>query len=178
MAGTPAHWKRRFMAPRLESHGVTLETLEAGAVRNPLPNHVLFADRKFPTASGRVNLMTGAPPAEGDNAEYPLFLTSLSTEKSQSSHWATRQDGPATVTVHPDAAGGIADGARCRLESAIGSMIVRLRHDARQRRDVAIVPKGGHLEDGRCANVLLRARTTDLGEGGALYDERVRLVRV
>jgi len=178
MAGTPAHWKRRFMGPRLESHGVTLETLEAGAVRNPLANHVLFADRKFPTASGRVNLMTGAPPAEGDNAEYPLFLTSLSTEKSQSSHWATRQDGPATVTVHPDAAGGIADGARCRLESAIGSMIVRLRHDARQRRDVAIVPKGGHLEDGRCANVLLRARTTDLGEGGALYDERVRLVRV
>jgi hypothetical protein len=41
---------------------------------------------------------------------------------------------------------------------------------------VAIVPKGGHLRDGACPNALLRARLTDLGEGGALYDERVRLV--
>ncbi len=83
----------------------------------------------------------------------------------------------AIVTVHPDAASRIGDGAQCLMESAIGSMLVQLRHDRRQRRDMAIVPKGGHLKDGRCANVLLRARTTDLGEGGTLYDERVRLVR-
>ena len=57
-------------------------------------------------------------------------------------------------------------------------MTVRLRHDAQQRRDVAIIPKGGHYRDGRCANALLRARTTDLGEGAALYDERVRLVGI
>ena len=55
-------------------------------------------------------------------------------------------------------------------------MTVRLKHDARQRRDVVIVPKGGHLRDGRCANALIRAATTDMGEGGALYDERVRIV--
>lgn len=30
--------------------------------------------------------------------------------------------------------------------------------------------------DASCANALTRARLTDLGEGGALYDERVRLV--
>lgn len=72
------------------------------------------------------------------------------------------------MKVHPDAANGIADGAQCLMESAIGSMLVQLRHDARQRPDVAIVPKGGPLKDGRCANVLLRARTTDLGKGGAL----------
>jgi hypothetical protein len=54
--------------------------------------------------------------------------------------------------------------------------VVRVKHDANQRRDVALVPKGGHLSAGRCANLLVRARTTDAGEGGALYDERVRLV--
>jgi anaerobic selenocysteine-containing dehydrogenase len=80
--------------------------------------------------------------------------------------------------VHPDAAGGIAEGELCRLESVIGSMTVRVRHDPQQRRDVAIIPKGGHYRDGRCANALLQARTTDLGEGAALYDERVRLVRI
>jgi hypothetical protein len=47
-----------------------------------------------------------------------------------------------------------------------------------KRRDVAVVPKGGPLKDGRCANALVRARTTDLGEGGALYDEYVRLARL
>jgi anaerobic selenocysteine-containing dehydrogenase len=82
------------------------------------------------------------------------------------------------VTVHPDAAGGLPDGSVCRLESRIGSMTVRIRYDGQQRRDVAILPKGGHYGDGRCANALLRARTTDLGEGAALYDERVRLVRI
>jgi hypothetical protein len=120
--------------------------------------------------------MTEAPPFEMLNPDYPLFLMSLSTEKAQSSQWALREDGPAIVTVHPEAAQGVGDGEICRLESGISSMTVRLRHDSKQRRDVALVPKGGHLRDGRCANALLRARTTDLGEGGALYDEHVRLV--
>jgi anaerobic selenocysteine-containing dehydrogenase len=176
MAGSARDWKQRLVAPKLNPRGMTLETLEAMPVRNPIPDKVLFADRKFATETGRVNLMTERPPSEGLNTRYPLWLMSLSTEKSQSSHWAVPQDGPAVVTVHPEAAPGIGDGTLCRLESSISSMTVRLRHDSRQRRDVAIVPKGGHLRDGRCANVLLRARTTDLGEGGALYDERVRLV--
>jgi hypothetical protein len=57
-------------------------------------------------------------------------------------------------------------------------MVVRLRHDPAQRRDVALMPKGGHLRDGRCANALIRAQTTDIGEGGALYEERVRIAPI
>jgi hypothetical protein len=57
-------------------------------------------------------------------------------------------------------------------------MVARIRHDALQRRDVALTPKGGHMKDGRCANAIIRARTTDIGEGGSLYDERVRIVPV
>jgi anaerobic selenocysteine-containing dehydrogenase len=176
MAGDAREWKRRMMQPKLGPRGISLEALETGPIRNPLPPKVLFADRKFSTATGRVNLMTEAPPFEMLNPDYPLFLMSLSTEKAQSSQWALREDGPAIVTVHPEAAQGVGDGEICRLESGISSMTVRLRHDSKQRRDVALVPKGGHLRDGRCANALLRARTTDLGEGGALYDEHVRLV--
>ena len=100
----------------------------------------------------------------------------LSTDKAQSSQWSKKPDGPAEVTVHPDAAAGIADGALARLESAHGSLLVRVRHDPQQRRDVALAAKGGHLGDGRCMNALIAARTTDIGEGGALYDEPVRLV--
>jgi hypothetical protein len=87
-----------------------------------------------------------------------------------------KQEGYAVATVHPDTVPEIPDGELARLESAISSMIVRICHDSRQRRDVVLTPKGGHLHAGRCANALLRARTTDIGEGGALYDERVRIV--
>jgi anaerobic selenocysteine-containing dehydrogenase len=87
-------------------------------------------------------------------------------------------DGLAQLTLHPDAAAGIPDGAAARLESAIGSIQVRVKHDPAQRRDVALMAKGGHYSNGQCANVLIRARTTDGGEGGALYDERVRVVAV
>jgi hypothetical protein len=79
------------------------------------------------------------------------------------------------VTVHPDAAEGIANGEACLLESSMGSIRVRVRYDDRQRRDVAILPKGGHLASGSAANAITRAALTDLGEGGALYDEPVRL---
>jgi len=158
---------------------VTLEDLERGAVKNPLAREVLFADRKFATASGRVNLITSAPPAPPPHeAGYPLWWTSLSTERAQSSQWAKSQEGPLVVTVHPDAANGIADGALARVESVVGSLLVRIRHDAKQRRDVALTAKGGHHDGGRAANALLSARLTDFGEGAALYDERVRLVAV
>jgi hypothetical protein len=157
--------------------GFTLEGLEqGGAQRSALSPKVLFADRQFGTASGKVNLLTGAAPAPALSREFPLYLMALSTEKSQNSQWSKGQPaGPPAVTVHPDAAGGVPDGAAATLESAVGSMRVTVRHDPRQRRDVALLAKGGHLKDGRCANLLSKARATDIGGGGALYDEPVRL---
>jgi len=177
LAGDARSWKKRIVAPRLEPRGVTLEDLERGAVKSPLAKDVLFADRRFATPSGRVNLITSPPPAAPVFApEYPLAWTSLSTERSQSSQWAKPQEGPLVVTVHPDSANGIADGAIARVESKVGSLVVRVRHDPRQRRDIALTSKGGHFDAGRSANALLQARLTDFGEGAALYDERVRLL--
>ena len=84
-------------------------------------------------------------------------------------------DGPLTATCHPDAAAGVPDGACGRLVSAVGAIDVVVRHDARQRRDLVIVPKGGHYDRGRSANALIAARLTDLGDGAAYLDTRVRL---
>jgi anaerobic selenocysteine-containing dehydrogenase len=174
MAGDARAWKRRLLR---NGAGPTLEAIEAGPVKNPFARDVLYADRRVATASGKVNLLRDLPPAEPPPAApFPLWLLSVSTDRSQSSQWPRPASGPAVVTVHPDAACGIADGAVARLESAIAGMTVEVRHDPRQRRDVALMAKGGHLADGRCANALIRARTTDGGEGAALYDERVRLV--
>jgi anaerobic selenocysteine-containing dehydrogenase len=177
MAGDARAWKERLMAKTLAPRGVTLDRLEREPVRNPAAPKVVFEGRKFATETTRANLLTLAPAPLPPGAEgFTLFLMSLSTEDAQSSQWSRTLDGPAVATVHPDACGGVVDGAIARLESVSGSMQVRVKHDTRQRKDVVIVPKGGHLRDGRCANTLIRAALTDLGEGGALYDERVRIV--
>ncbi len=181
MAGSARQWKQRVIEPTLGPHGLALDDLTAGAVRSPLAAPVLYADRRFPTASGRVNLVEGSavpaaalePPAAPDG--FPLLLMALSTDRSQSSQWSRKHEGPPPVTVHPAAAAGIADGALARLESTRGALVVRVVHDPAQRTDVALAAKGGHLRDGQCLNALIDARTTDIGEGGALYDQRVRL---
>jgi len=173
--GTPREWKERILR---KDAGFTVEQLDSqGPQRSALAPKVLFADRKFATETGRVNLMTSAPPRSRLSPEFPLYLMALSTDKAQSSQWSKAPVGPAVVTVHPDSAGGIPDGGLARLESAIGSLEVQVRHDPRQRRDVALLAKGGHLKDGRCANLLSRARATDIGGGGALYDEGVQITR-
>ncbi len=168
-------WKRRALSPALLAEGVDLERLEAGAVRNPLSPPVLYGEGRVPTASGRVNLLTVAVPPAPDVPGYPLWLLSLSTAGSQSSQWAHPPEGPLVATLHPDAC-PVPDGAMARVQSALGELLVRVKHDPRQRRDVLLLPKGGHHRAGRAANALIRARLTDIGEGAALYDERVRIV--
>jgi anaerobic selenocysteine-containing dehydrogenase len=176
LAGDARAWKQRMMA-HLEARGVTLEQLEQGVVRNPMLREIVYEGRSFATATGRANLMVEQPPPPArPSGDFPLFLMSVSTDKSQASQWARPPDGPAVVTVHPDSASGLRDGVLARLESVIGAIPVRVHHDARQRRDVALVPKGGHFRAQMSANALVRARLSDGGDGGALYDELVRLV--
>jgi len=173
--GSARDWKERILR---KDAGFTVAQLEKdGPQRSALSPKVLFADRQFATRTGRVNLITSAPARSRVTSEYPLYLMALSSEKSQNSQWSKGQPaGPAVVTVHPDAARGIPDGGLGKLESAIGCLPIQVRHDSKQRRDVALLAKGGHFRENRAANALSRARATDLGGGGALYDEPVRLL--
>ena len=176
-AADAKEWKRRLLGP-VAGKGASLDELEEAPRLNPLARPVLFADRRFPTPTGKVNLIHEIDPhPPRPTGERPLLLMALATEKSQASQWPSRkQDGPATVTVHPEAASEFREGDRALLESDSESIEVRVRFDPRQRRDVALMPKGGWMHRGRCANVLVRARTTDAGGGAAYYDTPVRLL--
>jgi anaerobic selenocysteine-containing dehydrogenase len=171
-------WKKKMLA-QVADRGASIEALERGPVKNPLARDVVFNEKRVPTESGRVNLIHELPPVPEDSAEdrarFPLHLLSNSTEKSQSSQWSIETTGAITATLHPDAARGIAHGANARLVSAIGSLLVRVIHDATQRRDVVVVPKGGHFDHGWAVNALIRARETDHGQGAAYLNTRVRI---
>ena len=170
-------WKRR-MLQRTADHGGSLDDVRRGPVRDPLAAKILFADRKFATRSGRVNLIHDVyiePPVPP--AERPLLLMALSTSKAQASQWLPgTQQGPATAIVHPAAAPGFADGDRARLESEIAELPVLIKFDDRQRKDVVLMEKGGWLRTGRCANTLVKARVTDAGGCAVYYDTPVRIL--
>jgi anaerobic selenocysteine-containing dehydrogenase len=175
VGGGAREWKKRLLS-RVEAAGVSLDSLERAPARNPFVGKVLFADRKFATPSGRVNLIHEPPVSPPEEPGFPLWLFSNSTEQAQSSQWAIPEPDLLHATCHPSAANGFADGEVVRIESGIGSMRVRLRLDPAQRSDVVIVPKGGNYDRGNCANALVRARLSDAGGGAAYQDCRVRIV--
>lgn len=178
VAGSVDDYKRRLLR-RVASKGVTLEALrKQGALRNPEVGQVRFKDG-VATPSGRVNLLTTVPDpvaAASEDSRYPLWLFSNSTKRSQASQWASMDRREKTwVVVHPDVVPGATAGQEVRVESPLGSVTAELRLDPEQRKDVAIMPKGGHFDRGHAANALIPAVATDLGLGAAYLDCRVRV---
>lgn len=181
----PIDQLKRHALAGVAGQGAGLESLRKhGAVRSPVADEVLFPHGRVLTATGRVQLLDRAPPPPDlpapparTGASAPLWLFSNSTEKSQASQWAGKGLGDRLwVAVHPDAVPGIADGGKVRIESVAGSLAAEVRHDPAQRRDVAIVPKGGHFDRGQSANAIIPAVATDLGLGAAYLDCLVRIV--
>lgn len=173
--GTPREWKKRLMG-RLEEAGVPLEELEQGPVRNPLAKKVLFEDRRFPTPSGKMQLLDEPVRLPAADPDFPLTLMALSTPKAQASQWSVPHPGLPEARVHPSLGHG--DREEMFVESRVGRMRVRLKLDASVRPELVVMAKGGMMRDGQCSNLLVRAEETDRGGGAVYYDQAVRLVNV
>lgn len=169
LSGDEAAWKQRMLGD------VPLAELERGAMRSPVAPRVAFEGRRFPTGSGKAHLLreVEALDLQPDRA-FPLRMMAVSTAKSQCSQWSPREpEGPLWARVHPGSASGIADGTIVRLSSKLGSISVCVRHDERVSEGLVVLPKGGSLGRGRCANALLESVLTDAGEGAVLYEQPV-----
>jgi anaerobic selenocysteine-containing dehydrogenase len=175
MRGSAQSWIDRLLAP-MSAAGVTRDALARGGLRKPHAPRVLFADRKFPTDTGRFRLIAEFPDAPPElEPGYPLHLMSISSYRNQSSQISreAQREHP-EVVVHPDAAPGRATGDLATLSSPLGHVTVRLVFDDRQRPDVVIYRKGRWGAFGG-PNALIRARETDAGGGAAYYDQGVRI---
>jgi anaerobic selenocysteine-containing dehydrogenase len=174
LEGTPRDWKQRMMG-RLNQVGIDLDDLARGPVRNPFAQPVLFADRQFPTLTGKVQLIHQEPEFPQAEVDFPLQLAAFSTPKAQASQWSVEPPATPVARVHPQSAAGLPDGQPARLETRTGSLAVQVRWDESIHPRLVILDKGGMRRLGGSPNALVPAQETDLGGGACYYDEPARL---
>jgi anaerobic selenocysteine-containing dehydrogenase len=183
--------------------GVTLTRLRADGHakidfgQGPLPH----ANGAFPTASGKLELLSPAlaergddplpffdPPAEVLDAEladrYPLCLVTPKTHLFLNSTFANQRRQSAAqpepfVVLHPDdaAAREIDDGAIVRVFNDRGSFVTRARVSDDARPGVAVAPMGwwnGSWPDGVGCQATTPQRVTPLGGSPTFNDNRVQ----
>ncbi|HSM50560.1 MAG TPA: molybdopterin dinucleotide binding domain-containing protein, partial [Thermoanaerobaculia bacterium] len=187
-----------WLAERLRPHGLSLEELGAGPVLAPGAEEVAFADLRFPTPSGKIELASEEArrrwgvdelpsfrePEEGPapGGRFPLALLTPNTKNrihSQFGNLASirRQAEPPRIAIHPDdaAARGLADGARARLFNERGELFLPIHLDWGVRPGCVAVTNGFWLGEGGAVNLLSRGRETDMGHGAAFHDNAVEV---
>ncbi len=175
MAGSAGEWLDRLLAP-LGARGITRETLRAGAKDLPF-TAVPFADGRFATASGRIELLAEFPPEEAVEGDGLRLLTTHTKRWLNSQAMPEDQAGTPHVAVHPEdlAAHGLAAGADVMMRSRVGALRARATADPRVPRGCAVIPQGGWIARGHGVNLLTEDIMTEGAIMAAYYETRVRL---
>jgi anaerobic selenocysteine-containing dehydrogenase len=190
-----------WLEARLAPHGITLEQLRLGPVLAPGAEAVAFADRRFSTPSGKVELLSAeaearwgvaalpnyTPPVESQAAGgglYPLQLLTPNTKNSIHSQFLPLQvirqfmPGPTLEMGSEDAlARGLRDGERVRIFNDRGSLEMPLRIHFGMRPGAVAAFNGFGEEDGGSVNRLSLGRETDMGYGAGFHDNLVDVER-
>jgi anaerobic selenocysteine-containing dehydrogenase len=173
--GTPTEWKDRLL-----SEDVDRSVLQGGSIRQPGAPTVLFEGRTFPTASGKVNLITNDPELPRKKHEsFPFRLMAVSHPDAQCSQWSVEPPERPVAQISAEAPAVWAEGKVVRVESKKAGFEVILARTPGLHPDLLVLPKGGSgVFGGWCPNDLIEAVETDHGGGACFYDEPVRLVEV
>jgi len=164
---------------------------ERGTVWTPGDRPAIqFADRRFPTPSGRVELASEAAAADGHGrlprphadprpAPGRLRLLSPASPWSLNSSFSndakvTRRDGELTLGLSAaDAAAlGLADGEAARVTSDAGSLVLPVRISDEVPAGVGLIPKGRWPKRERGSanvNALTLARPSDMGASTTVH---------
>lgn len=190
-AGVEA-WLQR----RLDPLGITLEQLRQGPVVVPGTPEVAWADGRFPTPSGKIELFSEeaaqrwavdplpdyVEAVEGvwKSGQYPLQLLTPNTKNGIHSQFhmleVIRKLGVEhALFMHPEdaEARALRPGQRVRIHNERGELVLPLRLDFGLRPGVVVAFNGFGEADGGSVNRLSEGRETDLGYGAAFHDNRV-----
>ena len=170
----------------------------AGTVRLYETPRLQFADRVFPTASGRVEFASGAAVAAGQPrlpeawhdahpARGRLRLLSPASPWALNSSFANdpkiaRKLGPPTVTLHPDdaASRGLTEGDLAELQTPTGRLRARVTIDPLALPGVAYCPKGHwpkSTADKANVNTLNPGTPTDMARSTSVHGIEITITR-
>ncbi len=187
-----------WLETRLAPLGLSLASFAEGPVLSPAFAEVAFADRVFPTPSGKIELVSEeaarrwgvAPLPEFHEAEerpdpagaFPLHLLTPNTKNRIHSQFGNletiRRMAPAPfVAMHPRDARerGLEEGSRARIFNDRGALTLPVRLDHGLRPGAVCVTNGFWLTEGGAVNVLTKGRETDMGHGAAFHDNAVQV---
>jgi anaerobic selenocysteine-containing dehydrogenase len=186
-----------LIAALLAPTGIDFATLaRAGTIWPAGEPRIQFADRRFPTPSGRVELASERAAADGHprvpepyaDPRPPAGRLRLLTPASPwilndsfaNDRKLARRIGPASVAVHPDdaAARGLSDGDAVVLANETGRLALTLALSDLLPRGVAYAPKGRwpKLEPSHAnVNALNPGDRSDMGDSTAVHGVEVTL---
>jgi len=181
LAGEPKYWLSKLMAT-LEKHGVTLEKLQQGPLKNPAAVQTAWADGKFYTESGKYEFITGydyQPEPAGE--DYPFRLISTKTKKILNTE-ALIKDLPELprVLMHPEVLEklGISEDQEVRVVSSVDAIQALAAPDDTLRRDVVFVTPTVWQNDGGGVNRLRNDTMSNLGPTSAMLETMVRVEKL
>jgi anaerobic selenocysteine-containing dehydrogenase len=184
---------------------ITRERLRESALLAPGHEDIAFADLRFPTPSGRIELSSAeavarwnvaalpdyTEPVESLRREdpalapYPLHLLTPNTKNRIHSQFGNlrmiRQFDPRPfVSIGPVDAQSrqVVDGSMVRVFNARGTLTVEARIDHGLKPGCVCITNGWWITDGAAVNMLSAARETDMGYGAAFHENRVQLLPV
>lgn len=180
MAGSPREWLKRILSP-MQERGVSVDALLEGPIRCPVAPMVPFADKKFPTRSGRFEFIDAVETTPRVDPNYPLtFVTNFSKKWLLSQMLETEHPKTASVRIGLEVAkeAGIENGQIALLRSSVGELQVEVLVDPRVGAGMVIMPVGTWMKRGGGANVLTEDIMSNFGEMAAYGETRVRLERI
>ena len=155
---------------------------------------IQFADLKFPTPSGKIEIASVQAETEG----HPRLPQPMADPRPPAAHlrllspagyWllndsfandarVTKQLGPAAVALHPDDAAvlGLKEGDEARLSNETGELVLQVRISDEIRSGVALAYKGRwpKREPNQVnVNILNPGKKTDMGESSAVHGVEV-----
>ncbi|WP_243360824.1 molybdopterin-dependent oxidoreductase [Fundidesulfovibrio terrae] len=138
-----------------------------------------WADGVFAHPDGLYRLPEELHPERPDDPRYPLRLLSpVRRDHLLSQVPEEEQESPPRVFVSPDCAAlaTLAPGGVALLETAHGSMEVRVDILESLHPDAVLYPRGDWLSRGGCVNRIIRGVEADMAGQVAYYQARARLV--
>ena len=184
---------------------LTLDKLKKGPILAPGNEEIAFADLKFRTPSGKIEILSEeahqrwrvkALPDYTESEEsirnrsvqgkkYPLYFLSPNTKNRIHSQFNNlnliRQFSKRPVlTMHPADAKkrNISEGEKVRVFNQRGFILIEAEFDLSIKEGCVVMTNGWWITEGGTVNFLSSGRETDMGYGAAFHDNLVEVEKV